>query len=129
MAAAQAEEEPSSNEPGVSLENAAPPPEEVPEKASAEEAAIDGAEAAMPTPDVLAHAVFLECIAALELPTLKDRNRAGQVLDASLADPRLIHIDALAFFEWFMANALADGWRPGHEVLFVVCAEQLRLVQ
>lgn len=125
MAAAQAAEEAA-----TSSEEAETPPENPPppQAATAEplppSTDTENPQEAEPTPDVLAHAVFLACIAALQLPTLKDRHRAGQVLDASLADPRLIHIDALAYFEWFMANALADGWRPGHEVLFVVCAER-----
>lgn len=44
-------------------------------------------------------------------------------LQASLADPRLIHIAAREGFEQHIANLLAEGWRPGHQVLLVVATK------
>ena len=90
----------------------------------------------MPSPDTLAHAVFEDLLASLQLDSLKEKLRAVQALEQALADLRLVNIDARGYFEWLVARTLAEGWRPGHEVLFVAAAEcfdwfndQHRLVQ
>ena len=44
-------------------------------------------------------------------------------LRTSLADPRLINIVAREGFEQRIANLLAEGWRPGHQVLLVVATK------
>lgn len=77
-----------------------------------------------PSPEALAQAVFQDFMAALPLASLKEKIRALHALDHSLADPRLLSIDASAFFEWLVARTLTDGWHPGHEVLFVAAAER-----
>ena len=72
-------------------------------------------------PDTMAQEVFSEfnarCAKLGNRHTLASWERE---LQASLADPRLIHIAAREGFEQRTANLLADGWRPGHQVLLVV---------
>jgi protein TonB len=63
-------------------------------------------------------------MAGLQQTPVKERLRALDALDRSLADTRLINLDARAYFEWLLACTLAEGWRPGHEVLFVAVAER-----
>jgi hypothetical protein len=46
-----------------------------------------------------------------------------QHLQASLAHDNLINITARAIFEYLVARLLAEGWRPGHEDLFVAARE------
>lgn len=43
-------------------------------------------------------------------------------LKSCLEDPRLVSIAARDIFEWFVAELLASGWRPGHEALLVAAS-------
>jgi len=43
---------------------------------------------------------------------------ATALLEAALADERLVNLEARTFFEWRTASLIAGGWRPGHEYLF-----------
>lgn len=43
---------------------------------------------------------------------------ATALLEAALADERLVNLEARTFFEWRVAGLLANGWQPGHELLF-----------
>lgn len=44
-------------------------------------------------------------------------------IEARFADEELINIDARIYFEAFVASMLANGWRPGHEALFVAAKD------
>lgn len=48
---------------------------------------------------------------------------AKQMLYGSLDDVRLMNLEARVIFEWLVARQLLEGWRPGHEVLFVAAIE------
>ncbi|MDI9854773.1 TonB family protein [Comamonas sp. 17RB] len=48
----------------------------------------------------------------------KDRSVARTWLNATLEGDRLVDMDARFLFEFGVAGALADGWRPGKENLF-----------
>lgn len=51
-----------------------------------------------------------------------DAARWQAELERSLADERLSSIAARELFEGLLADLLADGWKPGHEELFVAAA-------
>jgi hypothetical protein len=44
-------------------------------------------------------------------------------LREALADPRLLHLDARASFEYRIAALLAEGWQPGHHLLLPAAVE------
>jgi len=44
-------------------------------------------------------------------------------IEARFADEELINIDARIYFEAFVASMLANGWRQGHEALFVAAKD------
>lgn len=46
-----------------------------------------------------------------------------RMLQRSLDDERLMNLEARAIFEWLIARLLLEGWRPGHEVLFVAAID------
>ncbi len=72
-------------------------------------------------PDTLAQDVFAEfTLRCAKLSQSHDMAPWERELQASLSDPRLINIAARQAFEQRIADALADGWRPGHHVLLVV---------
>jgi tetratricopeptide (TPR) repeat protein len=71
-----------------------------------------------PDPDALAQQVFAEF--AVKCATLDDAHRE---LQASLADARLIDVAARRAFERRIANLLAEGWRPGHDLLLSAAAK------
>jgi protein TonB len=50
---------------------------------------------------------------------LHDKEAWTAALQRSLDDERLLNITARTMFEARVAALLADGWRPGHETLFV----------
>jgi hypothetical protein len=74
-------------------------------------------------PELLAQAVFNEL--AVELA--ESSSGAGWSSDSvhrdkllrCLDDPRLVSISARDIFEWYVAEVLASGWRPGQEALLV----------
>jgi len=47
-----------------------------------------------------------------------DEADARTRLDRCLDDPRLIDLEARLIFEWRVAHALAEGFRPGHDALW-----------
>jgi len=49
---------------------------------------------------------------------IESPEHATALLEASLADERLVNLEARTFFEWRVARLLAGGWQPGHELLF-----------
>lgn len=75
------------------------------------------------TPELLAQAVFNELAVELAesfsgagwLSDSVHRNKLLRCLD----DPRLLSISARDIFEWYVAELLASGWRPGQEALLV----------
>ncbi|TLN01528.1 TonB C-terminal domain-containing protein [bacterium] len=74
-------------------------------------------------PEVEARAVFNDFLTRLA----KSSSATGwssdtliqSYLNECLDNPRLLSITARDIFEWFVAELLADGWRPGHEALLV----------
>lgn len=52
-----------------------------------------------------------------------DKASMLRALAHALEDPRVQSLEARDMFEWFVAQALAQGWRPGHEVLLVAAIE------
>ena len=49
---------------------------------------------------------------------IQSPEHATALLEAALADERLVNLEARTFFEWRVAGLLANGWQPGHELLF-----------
>lgn len=60
---------------------------------------------------------------------LQEAGKLGDVaawraaIEARFADEELVNIDARLYFEAFVASMLANGWRPGHEALFVAAKD------
>ncbi|RZI82653.1 MAG: J domain-containing protein [Rubrivivax sp.] len=98
---------------------------EAPTEQLNEEAPSDLIEAeTQPSPDIQAQAVFQAFMASMQQNPFGDKLSAIMAMDKSLADNRLVNLDARAYFEWFMAQTLVQGWQPGHEVLFVAATER-----
>lgn len=82
-------------------------------------------------PELLAQAVFgelrakLAALAPAQSPyaALDSELPWSQALRESLDDPRLDNIHARRYFEGCVAMLLAEGWRPGHEALFVAAVD------
>lgn len=81
--------------------------------------------AAVP-PEVEARAVFEELMAELAAMSSASGWSSDKVhrekLLRCLDDPRLLSIAARDIFEWFVAEVLVAGWRPGHEALLVAAS-------
>ncbi len=112
------EEDEQDAEPPQAEASATPP---VPEATA--ELAAEPAPAAAPQPapalesaESLGTAVFEEF--ARGIPHWRNEAEASSALEHSLADERLISLDAKALFEWHVLRTLAEGWKPGHEHLF-----------
>lgn len=88
--------------------------EEARVEAPAHEAPVDPGQLA-----ALVHHDFQQC----PIDSQVSLDDAKQMLQASLDDVRLTNLEARAIFEWLMARQLLEGWRPGHEVLFVAAIE------
>lgn len=77
-------------------------------------------------PEVEARAVFEELMAELAAMSSASGWSSDKVhrekLLRCLDDPRLLSIAARDIFEWFVAEILAAGWRPGHEALLVAAS-------
>lgn len=58
-----------------------------------------------------------------EAGTLGDVAAWRAAIEARFVDEELVNIDARIYFEAFVASMLANGWRPGHEALFVAARE------
>ncbi|NML48641.1 hypothetical protein HHL11_33205 [Ramlibacter sp. G-1-2-2] len=65
--------------------------------------------------------LLLECLQ--QPPPLASNDEAEDLLAHCLRDERLSSLDARQYFEWGVASLLANGWRPGHERLFVPAVE------
>lgn len=78
-------------------------------------------------PSADARAVFIEFVAACkQLPTAADKYNEAPweaLLQACLLDPRLDNLAASSLFEQQLAELLANGWQPGHEILFVAAGK------
>jgi len=90
----------------------APP---LPPRASSAEDRLDA--------EAIADAVFktFMTLAARELRNPAAMKRALRI---ALDDPRLVNLDARGYFEARVAGRLADGWHPGHELIFDAANEQ-----
>ena len=80
------------------------------------------AELAEPHPHAGTHEVFNRFMEGLTSHE-GDKASMAQALAQALEDPRLQSLEARDMFEWFVAQALTQGWRPGHEVLLVAAIE------
>jgi hypothetical protein len=96
------------------------------------DAAAPAPAAALPVadPQVLAEEVFARFSAACEVFGAREDGGDAAMwkmhLQRCAGDDRLINLSARAFFEYMVAGRLADGWRPGHEKLFVAACELFR---
>lgn len=73
-----------------------------------------------------AYMQFLSSIQALVLnKEARHQSRWKAALQASLDHESLLNLTARTIFEARIAQLLANGWRPGHETLFVVASEVL----
>jgi protein TonB len=71
------------------------------------------------SPDVDARTVFSQLAGSLiEAP--RDLEQVRALFNGAIDDPRLIRVETRDLFEWYIAQLLAQGWRPGHECLFEV---------
>lgn len=74
-------------------------------------------------PELLAQAVFNELAVELAASSSAAAWSSDSVhhdkLLRCLDDPRLLSISARDIFEWYVAELLASGWRPGQEALLV----------
>lgn len=74
-------------------------------------------------PQEMAQEVFKDflvgCNEIVEKDSERDSNLWRMLLERCMDDERLLNITARANFEYLIACLLADGWRPGHEGLFV----------
>lgn len=75
-----------------------------------------------PNPEQLAGAVFDAFMAGLPDSALTLEGHLA-ALNKSLEDPRMVNLEARVVFEWLIARQLAEGWRPGHEVLLVAATD------
>jgi len=83
-------------------------------EASTAHAQEQSQEPSAPTPQALASMLFDEHFAT----PCADEADARTRLDRCLDDPRLIDLEARLIFEWRVAHALAEGFRPGHDALW-----------
>lgn len=107
---------------------AGPAPADAPAAAMPEEAPPPGpaatAQPASPeSPEMLGREVLGLLIGQLQAQAWKTGDDAEDALVRLLDDERLINVDARRYFEWGVAQILADGWRPGHELLFAPATE------
>lgn len=77
-----------------------------------------------PDPDVVADQALAALLArCATLGDSGDSEPWQRELQASLAGPDMIHVDARKAFEQRIANLLAEGWRPGQHCLFPAAVE------
>lgn len=113
-----AEATPAASEPPVAVQIPVPEPETNPALAPIGHVLLDAT-----PPEAAAQAVFNELAAELAASS----SAAGWASDTvhrdkllrCLDDPRLLSIAARDIFEWYVAELLANGWRPGQEALLV----------
>lgn len=75
-----------------------------------------------PSPEQLASAVFDDFMSGLPMH-VRTMNDAVAALHRHLDDVRLVNLEARTMFEWLIGRRLAEGWRPGHEVLLVAATD------
>jgi protein TonB len=79
------------------------------------------------SPLQLAQAVFDDfCDAAAQMSapgSARDSLQWRRHLQRCVSDNRLLSISAGAYFEFFVARLLAEGWRSGHEELFIAARQ------
>lgn len=84
-------------------------------------------EGAGENPRQLAQAVFDEFVAVCGEMAAQGNARDSLLwrkhLQRCTGDARLLNISARVHFEFLIAHLLADGWRPGHEGLFVAARQ------
>ena len=109
-------------------QQAPPQPETAP--APAPEVANYGMErppVALENPQISAAAVFEPFHnTAMQLTQQRHTQNTAEwqrLLEQSLSDERLLNIEARVYFEMHVAQLLANGWRPGHETLFVAAGK------
>jgi protein TonB len=110
---------------------AEPAPDNAPAEADPPPAEEPGAELpaapAAEDPRALAHAVFHRFVAnmpaLLEQQPRDDGANWAEELRQRLQDDELFNIDARIYFEAYIASILVEGWRPGHESLFVAAQD------
>jgi protein TonB len=90
-------------------------------------AGMADSDGAMPTPFETGRALFEEFLAAMPALIALRRDPPQQpwieALERALADERLFNLDARLGFELHVAHLLANGWRPGHDMLFPAAAK------
>ncbi|HIV71326.1 MAG TPA: J domain-containing protein [Candidatus Aquabacterium excrementipullorum] len=102
--------------------SAAPAPEPAPAPAPAPRVQRPQAQApSRPAPPSEVLAVFLQFMD--RLGTHGNKASMHQALVSSLEDPHLQSLDARHTFEGLIANALAKGWKPGHDILMAAAIE------
>ncbi|RTL46657.1 MAG: hypothetical protein EKK53_02990 [Burkholderiales bacterium] len=113
--AAQARAEAPPAEPGDTREPPATAPDPTPSTSAADSPAAEAA--ALPTAGALADDVF-KAFHARAAAGFADEDDATAALAQSLADDRLLNLEARTIFEWQVAHLIMAGWQPGHEFLF-----------
>lgn len=95
--------------------------------ASAAETVAAAPSLTLEDPRLSAAAVFEQFHnAAMQLAQQRHTQNSAEwqrLLQQSLDDERLLNIEARVYFEEHVAHLLANGWRPGHETLFVAAGK------
>ncbi len=78
----------------------------------------DSRSSAIESSEQVARTLLAEMREKLESGWPTDRDAARVWLNRTLDSDRLVDMDARFLFEWGVAGALAEGWRPGKEFLF-----------
>jgi protein TonB len=71
-------------------------------------------------PEQLAKTAWAACYAAVEQAAQIDESVWKHALHQALASDALTNLDARLWFEALVIGMLANGWRRGHETLFIV---------
>ena len=78
-------------------------------------------------PQQLAQAVFEVFLVLCDEMAVHGDGRDMQLwrqhLQRCIGDERLLNLTASSYFEYLIARLLADGWRKGHESLFIVAGQ------
>lgn len=74
-------------------------------------------------PEQLANTAWAKCYAAVEQTAQIDEGIWEHALHEALASDALINLDARLWFEALVIGVLANGWRRGHDTLFIVAGK------